>query len=140
MVQHGAALARESGDTSLTETVASGRFEQLDQRMAALCRYAVKLTVSPNATEQQDIEDLRRAGLEDRGIVDANQVASYFNYVNRVADGLGVELEDHWPQALRTPRSYGLAQDRRTSLSHADTKAAASFESHQPPFRSANGR
>ena len=41
-----------------------------------------------------DVEALRTVGLDDRAIVDANQVVSYYNYVNRVADGLGVELED----------------------------------------------
>jgi uncharacterized peroxidase-related enzyme len=109
VVQHGAALARESGDTSLAETVASGRFEQLDERMAALCRYAVKLTTTPHAMKRRDVEDLRDSGLDDRGIVDANQVVSYFNYVNRVADGLGVELEEDWPEDARRPRSYPLA-------------------------------
>lgn len=109
MVQHGAALARESGDASLTETVASGGFEQLEERMAALCRYAVKLTTTPHAMERGDIDDLRRAGLDDRGIVDANQVVSYFNYVNRVADGLGIELEESWPEETRRPRSYPLS-------------------------------
>ena len=43
------------------------------------------------------------------GIVDANQVVSYFNYVNRVADGLGIELEESWPERIRRPRSYPLA-------------------------------
>jgi hypothetical protein len=57
--------------------------------------------------ERTDIELLRAEGLDDRAIVDANQVVAYFNYVNRVADGLGVELEPSWPAALRTPRSYG---------------------------------
>lgn len=110
MVQHGAALTRESGDASLTETVASGRFERLSERMAALCRYAVKLTTAPHGMQQSDIEDLRGAGLDDRGIVDANQVVSYFNYVNRVADGLGIELEESWPEEVRRPRSYPLAR------------------------------
>lgn len=109
MVQHGAALARESGDTALAETVASGRFEQLDQRMAALCRYAVKLTLTPHEMQRGDIDELRRVGFDDRAIVDANQVVSYYNYVNRVADGLGVELEDSWPEEARRPRSYPLA-------------------------------
>ena len=94
MVQHSAALARESGDASLAETVASGIFERLDERMAALCRYGVKLTLDPHGMERDDVEELRQAGLDDRAIVDANQVVSYYNYVNRVADGLGVELED----------------------------------------------
>ena len=110
MVQHGAALTRESGDASLAETVASGRFDQLDERMAALCHYAVKLTTDPHAMEQGDLEDLRRTGLDDRGIVDANQVVSYFNYVNRVADGLGIELEQSWSEEVRRPRSYPLSR------------------------------
>jgi uncharacterized protein YciW len=54
----------------------------------------------------RDIDALRQAGFSDRDIVDANQVASYFNYVNRVADGLGVELEPEWPEAERRPRRY----------------------------------
>ena len=111
MVQHGAALARESGDASLAETVASGRFEQLDERMAALCRYGVKLTIDPHGMHRDDVEELRQAGLDDRAIVDANQVVSYYNYINRVADGLGVELEDSWPEEARRPRSYPLAPD-----------------------------
>lgn len=108
MVQHGAALTRESGDAALAEAVASGSLEQLDDRMAALCRYAIKLTKAPHAMERGDIEDLRGAGLDDRGIVDANQVVSYFNYVNRVADGLGIELEESWPEEIRRPSSYPL--------------------------------
>ena len=46
---------------------------------------------------RSDIEPLRTVGLDDRAIVDANQVVSYYNYVNRVADGLGVELENEPP-------------------------------------------
>jgi hypothetical protein len=44
-------------------------------------------------------------------VVDANQAASYFNYVNRVVDGLGVELESDWPEDVRRPRRYGIADD-----------------------------
>jgi uncharacterized protein YciW len=40
---------------------------------------------------EDDLEELRGLGLSDRDTVDANQVASYYNYVNRVAHGLGVE-------------------------------------------------
>ncbi len=58
---------------------------------------------------EADLEPLRAAGLDDRAIVDANQVVAYFNYVNRIADGLGVELEPSWPSALRARRSYSLA-------------------------------
>lgn len=68
--------------------------------------YAVKLTRTPAWITERDVDPLRRAGFDDRAIVDANQVVAYFNYVNRVADGLGVELEPGWPAELRAERGY----------------------------------
>jgi uncharacterized peroxidase-related enzyme len=61
--------------------------------MAALCRYARKLTLRPADMREDDLQPLRALGLDDRAIVDASQVVAYFNYVNRVAEGLGVERE-----------------------------------------------
>ena len=108
MVQHGAALSRESGRPALTEAVASADCDSLPARMAALCRYALALTVRPWTVRRADVDALRAAGLSDRDVVDANQVVAYFNYVNRVADGLGVELEADWPAEDRRPRTYGI--------------------------------
>lgn len=113
MVHHGAALARESGEAALPEAVASGNFDELDVRMGVLCEYALKLTLAPNEMSRDDVERLRSVGLDDRGIVDANQVVSYFNYVNRVADGLGVELEEAWPEEIRVRRTYGFRRVSR---------------------------
>ena len=48
--------------------------------------------------EEEDVERLREAGFDDRAILDACQVTAYYNYVNRLADGLGVELEDRWSE------------------------------------------
>lgn len=108
MVHHGAALAEESRQPALVEAVASGRWDDLPARMRLLCRYALKLTLRPWQMEEADASALRAAGLSDRDVVDTNQVVSYFNYVNRVADGLGVELEDRWPGAARAARTYPL--------------------------------
>ena len=58
-----------------------------------MCGYAEKLTLYPTETGKADIEVLRAAGLDDRAIHDATQVIAYFNYINRVADALGVERE-----------------------------------------------
>ena len=58
--------------------------------------YSVKLTRRPHAVNEDDIQRLRDVGFDDTGILDICQVASYFNYVNRMADGLGVELEGFW--------------------------------------------
>ncbi len=66
-------------------------------RLAALRRYARKLTREPARMTADDLDELRGLGLSDRDIVDANQVVAYFNYVNRVAHGLGVELEPDPP-------------------------------------------
>ena len=58
-----------------------------------MLRFALQLTEQPASVEKSDIEELRRVGLDDRAIHAACQVVAYFAYVNRVADGLGVELE-----------------------------------------------
>ncbi|MGD9548369.1 MAG: hypothetical protein AB7V45_12600 [Candidatus Krumholzibacteriia bacterium] len=55
-----------------------------------------------------DLDPLRAHGLDDRAIVDLNQVVAYFNYVNRIAQGLGVELESRWPEDVRAHRDYRL--------------------------------
>ncbi len=59
-----------------------------------MCDYAVKLTLTPGEVGQSDIESLRKAGMTDEQITVTVQVISYFNYINRVADGLGVDRED----------------------------------------------
>lgn len=58
--------------------------------------YAVKLTRAPYSMEDSDADALRRVGFDDAAILDICQVVSYYNYVNRLADGLGVELEPSW--------------------------------------------
>lgn len=58
--------------------------------------YAIKLTLEPWNMQQADVERLRQAGFSDREILDINQIAGYYAYVNRLADGLGVELEPFW--------------------------------------------
>ena len=59
----------------------------------ALIRFALKLSRDPGAMRRCDVEELRQAGWDDQAVHDACQVVAYYHYVNRVADGLGVELE-----------------------------------------------
>ena len=53
----------------------------------------MKLTSHPAEIVESDLAALRAAGITDAGIHDAAAVTAYFNFVNRVAQGLGVELE-----------------------------------------------
>ena len=55
--------------------------------------YALKLTRTPGDITVRDVEELRAAGFDDRGIHDVCAITAYFAFVNRIADGLGVELE-----------------------------------------------
>ena len=64
--------------------------------MRALCDYAVKLTRTPAAVGPADADGLRAQGWDDAAIHDAIQVIAYFNYVNRVAEGVGVGPEPEW--------------------------------------------
>ena len=58
--------------------------------------YVEKLTLRPWDMVEQDVIALRAAGFSDAAILDINQVTSYYAYVNRLADGLGVDLEPFW--------------------------------------------
>lgn len=65
----------------------------------ALCDYATKLTHTPGDMTEADVVTLRDHGFTDLAIHDAAQTIAYFNYINRVADGLGVDLEPEMPPA-----------------------------------------
>jgi uncharacterized peroxidase-related enzyme len=59
--------------------------------------FAVKLTKTPAAMEDADVEALRSAGFSDRDILDIVEVVGYYAYANRIADGLGIETESWIP-------------------------------------------
>lgn len=63
-----------------------------------MLRYAIKLTNTPGAMVRADVEGLRAEGYSDRDILDIAEVTAYYAYVNRIADGLGVETEDWIPE------------------------------------------
>jgi uncharacterized peroxidase-related enzyme len=67
-----------------------------DERLAAILAYAERLTLAPASLAEADIDRMRDAGLDDEAVLHVCEVASYFNYVNRMADGLAVQLEEEW--------------------------------------------
>lgn len=94
-VHHSEALESVDQDSAalykLVKELASKKESPRDK---ALLAYSAKLTLEPRSITEDDIKDLREAGLKDEEILRANLIASYFNFSNRIALGLGVELED----------------------------------------------
>ncbi len=94
MVHHRRGLRRLLRDDELLARLeADPDSEELGPRRRALLRYALKLTRTPDAMEPGDVEALRDAGYEDADVLGVAEVVAYFAYVNRIADGLGVQLE-----------------------------------------------
>ena len=62
--------------------------------------YVVKLSLEPWNMEEADVQELRDAGISNAGILDIAHVTGYYAYVNRLADGLGVDLESFWEENL----------------------------------------
>lgn len=69
------------------------RSANLTAREVGLLDFAVKLTKAPSGVRQDDLDALRRHGFTDEQLVDAVHCISYFNFINRVLDGLGVDPE-----------------------------------------------
>ena len=95
-VSHNAeALSRYEKDNEKLNRIMSGEhFEALSDRSEKILRYAAKLTREPCTVTEADVEELRAAGLGDDEILDVNLLTSYFNFVNRIAQGLGVKFSD----------------------------------------------
>lgn len=66
-----------------------------------MLEYVVRLVEEPWAMASQRVDRLRQAGFSDRAILEVNLVASYMSFVNRLAQGLGVELEDYFRDFTR---------------------------------------
>ena len=90
-------LAEAEADAFVHAIVRDWRTAALTEVDRALCAYAEKLTQTPMQMGEADIAALRALRLDDTAIHDATQVIGFFNYINRVADGLGVEREECIP-------------------------------------------
>ena len=96
---HTAGLGRHVQDQELAQELGKASVglpssAELSERENAMCTYAAKLTGYPATMEEGDLDDLRKVGLDDAGILDLNQIVAYFAYANRTVNGLGVEVGD----------------------------------------------
>lgn len=91
---HSEALGRYAKDQAWVQAVAKDATAAAKTaREKALVDYAIALTRHPGAGVKKQVDTLRKAGLKDEEILQAAQVVGYFNFANRLAVGLGVELE-----------------------------------------------
>jgi uncharacterized peroxidase-related enzyme len=91
---HAEALRKEGGGDPLIEALRRDyRQADLTERERAMLDYAWRLTVAPAAVQEDDVARLRAEGFDDRAIVQINLLAATMSFMNRVADGLGVERE-----------------------------------------------
>ena len=72
-----------------------------EPRDRAMLGYVAELVREPWAMSSEHVDRLRQGGFSDRAILEINLVASYMSFVNRLAQGLGVELEDYFGQFTR---------------------------------------
>lgn len=99
MEAHEADLRSEAKDAAFAAAVKHDGVAAITSATdRALAVFAEKLTREPWRMTPADTDVLRAVGLSDRAIHDAVQVIAYFNYINRVADGLGVDLEPGMPE------------------------------------------
>jgi len=79
----------------------------------AMLEYVEKLTLTPSSMKEEDVQKLRDAGWTDRDILDICQVAAYFNYRVRMADGLGVDLDEAYNQRAQDSRERAREEARK---------------------------
>ena len=89
---HIEALRRYIKDEETLEMLSTADgLETLEPRLSNIVRHAEKLTWAPSAMTESDLGELRAVGLSDGDILDLTLIVGYFNFVNRIAMGLGVE-------------------------------------------------
>ena len=67
----------------------------------AMLDYVIVLTEAPWAVTEDLVIAMRNHGFSDQAIAVTNLVACFFAWCNRIVDGLGIPMEDFWPEELR---------------------------------------
>ena len=90
-------MPEDSADRLVTQLQSDYTGADLEPLDRALLDYSAKLTRKPAEINPQDVSRLRELGLDDRGIHDLCAIVAYFAFANRIANGLGIELENDDP-------------------------------------------
>ena len=97
IVAHGHALRAALGDEQLADYIATNwRHAGLDERRYAICAYAEKLTARPHEMNEADLAALAAVGLTDHEIWDVAEIASMYNFTNRMALATGQQPNEEY--------------------------------------------
>jgi uncharacterized peroxidase-related enzyme len=105
-------LRVENGRPELVEAIKEHRWREIDlpSRDRALCEVAEKLSGNPTRMVEADWEPLRTLGFDDTSCLEVAHIVGLFNYLTRLADGLGLQLDPATMDAARTHRSLAPRQ------------------------------
>jgi uncharacterized peroxidase-related enzyme len=98
-------LRVENGDHELVEAIKDHRWRDcsdLAPRDRALCELAEKLSAQPTRVTKADWEPLRALGFDDEACLEVAHIVGLFNYLTRLADGFGLQLDDQTQHAAQT--------------------------------------
>ena len=102
-MSHGGFLRQHSDDTELANHVMHDYTQaDLDPQTRGMVDYAMKLTRDSSSAQESDIQHLRDLGLTDEQILSTVLMTCLYNFMNRLANGLGVELEPGWMEDTMT--------------------------------------
>jgi len=108
---HGGVLRQHSDDPALASHIMHDYTKaDLDTQTRAMLDYAVKLTRDPTSMQRSDLEALRGVGLTDEQILSIVLITCQFNFMTRLADGLGVEVPPGRQEAAEGWLSQATAQ------------------------------
>ena len=94
----------EGGDSALVAAVHEGRWEDaaLTPRLRALCTVAHKMSAEPTRMVEDDWQPLRALGFDDTALLEPGHIVGLFNYLTRLADGFGLQLDPQTAEAQRS--------------------------------------
>ncbi|MFQ5652997.1 MAG: carboxymuconolactone decarboxylase family protein [bacterium] len=84
-----------TGDDALVAAIkADYRSADIDEATRKMLAFVEQVTRRPGDRKESEVAELRKVGFGDEAILDIVHITGYFNHINRVADALGVDLED----------------------------------------------
>lgn len=118
---HGDSLYRLTKNKQMVNQIKSDyRHTGLDKRVETMLDFAVQLTVKPDADFSQVVSRLVKVGFSDSEILHITLIVAYFNFVNRIANGLGVDLESYWQANGYSDPSLRMAHDENDAHATED--------------------